>query len=121
MDKGTPILAKSEIEDFYKEIEKYGKLFRLQKSEEYTAFRSLIEDTIKEIDSVSNIKATLTLNDAVEVRAKQIAILFIQGILDSMNGAEASLEFYNDQIKKIAKVEDSKSKKDYGKRKQTFR
>lgn len=112
MDKRTPILAQSEIEELRKMANQSGSLYRLSKMDEFSALNELFNETIKLLKDITTIDKDS--NKEVQFEARNIAINFLEGLMDSIGGAEQNLEFYS-------KVEKPKEQKTYGRTKSTLR
>ena len=102
MNEKTPL--ETEKEELLKRAIESEKLYKFSQIKEFSALEKLFQESIALLKDISNISKDYE----VEVRARQISIIFLEGLLDSIRGSKESLDFYNSQLEKIKSQQRSK-------------
>lgn len=101
-----------ELKQILDQLSEAEKLYRFTKNENFPQFEKLFRDSIDLLKDISTIEGDFG-DFSVEVRARQISIKFLEGILDSLTGAKQNLEHLQSNVEKIKKV-GKKMSENYG-------
>lgn len=95
----------TEEEQIIEEAKKAEELHKFSQHASFPVFEKLFLESLDLIRNVANIEKDFE----IECRSRKIAVLFLEGILNSLKGAKDSLEFYNSQLEKIKRSKNQKS------------